>query len=98
MIANMMRRAGVVALLAFAGVLFVASPAAAQVAFDAASNTATATTSTANPITVTWNHTVGSAKKPYLVVQVAIDKNAGGQTVTSVTWASEAGGQKQAMG
>ncbi len=94
MIAHMMRRIGALVLFVFAGVLFVASPAAAQVAFDAASNAAAATTSTANPITVTWNHTVGTAKKPYLVVQVAMDLNGGGQTVTSVTWASESGSQQ----
>ena len=51
--------------------------AQAQVVFDAASNASPATASTANPIAVSWNHTVGLAKKPYLAVSVAIDKNGG---------------------
>ena len=57
----------VIAALAFA------APGAAQVAFDAASNASPATVSAANPIVVTWNHTVGLAKKPYLVVSVSLD-------------------------
>ena len=48
------------------GAVVSASPAAAQVVFDAASNTAAATASTANPVTVTWNHTTGLAKKAAL--------------------------------
>ncbi len=69
-----------------------ASPAAAQVVFDAAS-VAAATTSTGAPVTVSWNHTVGSAKKPYIVVSVAIDRNGGNsQVVTGVTYGTEAGG------
>ncbi|HXH42060.1 MAG TPA: C25 family cysteine peptidase [Thermoanaerobaculia bacterium] len=69
----------------------------AQVVFDAASNAAVATTSTGNPVTVNWNHTVSLVKKPYIVVSVAIDKNGGAQTVTTVTFGSEAGGPNQAM-
>jgi uncharacterized repeat protein (TIGR01451 family) len=74
-----------------------ASPAMAQVVFDAASNASPATPSAANPITVSWNHTVGLAKKPYLAVSVAIDKNGGAQTVTGVVYGTEAGGPNQAM-
>jgi uncharacterized repeat protein (TIGR01451 family) len=82
--------------LAFA--LLCAAPAMAQVVFDAASNAATATTSTANPIpTISWNHTVSLAKKPYIVVSVAIRRNAGTQTVTSVTYGTENGGANLAM-
>ena len=40
----------------------------AQVAFDAASNASPATVSTANPVAVSWNHTVGLARKPYIAV------------------------------
>src|SRR5260370_20892336 len=94
MIENMMRRAGATALFAFAALLFVASPAAAQVVFDAASNASPATNSAATSFTVSWTHVVGSAKKPYLVVQVAIDRNGNnGQTVTGVVWAQESVGQ-----
>jgi uncharacterized repeat protein (TIGR01451 family) len=71
--------------------------ARAQVVFDAASNAAPATASTANPINVSWNHTVGLAKKPYLVVGVSLKLNGGGATVSGVTYGSEAGGQFQAM-
>jgi uncharacterized repeat protein (TIGR01451 family) len=67
------------------------------VVFDAASNAAPATVSAANPVAVSWNHTVGSAKKAYLAVSVAIDKNGGGQTVTGVVFGTEAGGPNQAM-
>jgi len=78
--------------------LLCAAPVSAQVVFDAASNAATATVSTANPIpTISWNHTTGSAKKRYIVVSVAIKRNAGTQTVTSVTYATEAGGANLAM-
>jgi len=78
-------------------VLLCAGPAAAQVAFDAASNATPATTSTGNPVNVSWNHTVSLAKKPYIVVSVAMDKNGGGQTVTSVTYGTETGGPNLAM-
>jgi uncharacterized repeat protein (TIGR01451 family) len=82
--------------IAFA--LLCAAPAMAQVVFDAASNASPATASTANPIpTVSWNHTVSLAKKPYIVVSVAIKRNAGTQTVTTVTYGAEVGGPKQAM-
>jgi uncharacterized repeat protein (TIGR01451 family) len=77
--------------------LLCAAPATAQVVFDAASNAATATTSTANPVAISWNHTVSLAKKPYLVVSVAIDKNGGAQTVTTVTYGTEAGGPNLPM-
>jgi len=60
--------------------------------FDAASNAPTATVSTAASITVSWNHTIGTAKKEYLTVSVAIDKNGGAQTVSSVVFGNEAGG------
>jgi uncharacterized repeat protein (TIGR01451 family) len=77
--------------------LMCAAPAMAQVVFDAASNASPATASAANPITVSWNHTVGLAKKPYLAVSVAVKRNGGAQTVTSVVYGSEAGGPKQNM-
>ncbi len=77
--------------------LLCAAPAAAQVVFDAASNAAPATASVANPIAVSWNHTVGLAKKPYIAVSVALNRNGGAQTVTSVVYGTEAGGQNQAM-
>ena len=77
------------------GLLSIA-PAAAQVVFDAASNTATATASTANPILVTWNHTTGLAKKAALVVSVSLDLNGGAATVGTVTYGTEAGGPGQA--
>ena len=77
--------------------LVCTAPAMAQVVFDAASNAAVATVSAANPITVSWNHTVTLAKKPYIVVSVAIDKNGGAQTVTGVVYGTEAGGPVLAM-
>src|SRR2546423_10922708 len=77
--------------------LACAAPAAAQVVFDAASNATPATASTANPILVTWNHTTGLAKKAALVVSVSLDLNAGGATLGSVTYGTEAGGPAQAM-
>lgn len=72
--------------------LAFAAPAMAQVVFDAASNAAVATTGTGNPLTVSWNHTVSLAKKPYIAVSVAIKRNGGAQTVTSVVYGTEAGG------
>jgi uncharacterized repeat protein (TIGR01451 family) len=77
--------------------LLCALPAAAQVTFDAASNASPATVSAANPIAVSWNHTVGLSKKPYITVGVSIDRNAGAQTVTSVVYGTEAGGPNLAM-
>ncbi|HEX7679243.1 MAG TPA: DUF11 domain-containing protein, partial [Thermoanaerobaculia bacterium] len=77
--------------------LLCAAPATAQVVFDTASNAAAATTSTGNPVTVSWNHTVGLAKKAYIVVSVAIDRNGGAQTVTGVSYGTEAGGANLAM-
>jgi len=74
-----------------------AVPARGQVVFDAASNMPTATVSTANPILVTWNHTVGLAKKPYLVVSISLDLNGGGATAGTVIYGNEAGGPAQAM-
>src|ERR1700740_1185838 len=78
------------------GVLVSSSPAASQVVFDAASNTATATASTANPVTVTWNHATGLAKKAALVVGVSIDLSGGAAPVGTVTYGSEAGGPNPA--
>src|SRR5712692_7496228 len=83
--------------VALIAALAFAAPAAAQVVFDAASNTPIATASTANPIVVTWNHTVGLAKKPYLVVGVSLDLNGGGPTVSGVIYGNEAGGPTQNM-
>src|ERR1700757_2590731 len=80
----------VCALLAVAG-------ANAQVVFDAASSVAAATVSNANPVAVSWNHTVGTAKKPYVIVSISMKLNGGGATVGSVTYGSEAGGPKSAM-
>src|SRR5205807_566997 len=79
------------------GFLCLPFSARAQVVFDAASNASPATVSAANPIAVSWNHTVGPAKKPYIAVSIAIDRNGGGQTVTSVVYGTEAGGPSQAM-
>jgi uncharacterized repeat protein (TIGR01451 family) len=81
--------AAVVALLSFR--------AQAQVVFDAASNAATTTVSNANPIVVSWNHTVSLAKKPYIVVSVAMDENGGAATVSGVVYGTEAGGPVLAM-
>jgi uncharacterized repeat protein (TIGR01451 family) len=80
-----------------AALLMCALPAAAQVAFDAASNATPATVSTANPIAVNWNHTVGLSKKPYIVVQVSMKRNGGAQTVATVTYGTEAGGPNLGM-
>jgi uncharacterized repeat protein (TIGR01451 family) len=77
--------------------LLCAAPAIAQVVFDSASNAAVASTGTATSLTLQWNHTVGSAKKPYIIVSVAIDKNGGAQTVSGVVYATEAGGMNAAM-
>jgi uncharacterized repeat protein (TIGR01451 family) len=82
--------------LPVAFVLASAAPAMAQVVFDAASNASPATVSTAASIPVSWNHTIGTAKKPYLTVSVAIEKNGGAQT-GAVVFGTEAGGPKQAM-
>lgn len=67
-------------LLGLALVLVPVISARAQVVFDAASNTPTATVSTANPVAVSWNHTVGLAKKPYIIVSVSLDLQGGGAT------------------
>ena len=75
----------------------LALPGAAQVLFDSASNATPATTSTATSVNVSWNHIVGLAKKPYLVVQVSIDRSANNVFVGGVTYGSEAGGPAQAM-
>src|SRR4051812_47668286 len=80
-----------IAMLAFAG------PASAQVVFDASSNATPATGSNANPVNVSWNHTVGLAKKAAIVVSVSLDLSGGGATVGTVTYGSEAGGSAQAM-
>ena len=70
----------------------------AQVVFDTAANASPAAISTANPIpTFSWNHTVGQAKKPYIVVSIGIKRNGGTQTTTTVTYGTEAGGPQQAM-
>lgn len=76
----------------------VAVPASAQVVFDSASNATPATASNTNPIAVSWFHTVGLAKKTYLVVSVSIDKNGGAQTVTSVFYGTEPGGPAAGAG
>lgn len=72
-------------------------PSFGQVVFDAASNATPATTSNATSVNVTWNHTVGLAKKPYLVVEVSIDRSANNVFVGGVTYGTEAGGPNQAM-
>jgi uncharacterized repeat protein (TIGR01451 family) len=82
-------RSSIVPLIAL---LLCAAPAAAQVVFDSASNAATATASVANPVAVSWNHTVGLSKKPYLVVEVSLKLNGGGATVSGVAYGTEAGG------
>ncbi|HEX3582855.1 MAG TPA: C25 family cysteine peptidase [Thermoanaerobaculia bacterium] len=78
------------------GILALAS-ANAQVVFDSASAAAAATVSNANPVTLSWNHTVGAAKKPYVVVSVSFKLNGGAATVGSVTYGSETGGPSSAM-
>src|SRR5437870_5780779 len=80
-----------------AAAVFSANTAGAQVVFDAASNATPATASTATPIAVSWNHTVGLSKKPYVVVGVSLKKNGGAQTVTSVFYGTEAGGPNLPM-
>lgn len=72
--------------------LVCAAPAAAQVVFDAASNSAPITVNNANPVNISWNHTIGLAKKEYLVVGVSMKLNGGAATVASVTYGTEAGG------
>ena len=73
-------------------ILSIQLPAFAQVLFDAASNATPTTTSAAAAVPVTWNHTVGLAKKPYLVVGVSIDRSGGGALVGNVIYGNEAGG------
>ncbi|HEX3107559.1 MAG TPA: hypothetical protein VHU41_00590, partial [Thermoanaerobaculia bacterium] len=77
--------------------VFVLASADAQVVFDSASSVAAATASNANPVAVSWNHTVGSAKKPYVIVSVSLKLNGGAATVGSVTYGSEAGGPASGM-
>src|SRR4051794_1079616 len=92
------RRGSRLLVLLAAVLLFLcAIPAGAQVVFDAASNATPATASAANPITVSWNHTVGLSKKPYIITGVSIDRGGSGQTVTSVVYGTEAGGPNLAM-
>ena len=76
--------------------LVCAAPAMAQVVFDAAS-TATETVSTANPTTISWNHTTSQNKKTYITVGVSLKLNGGTASVTSVTYGTEAGGPNLAM-
>jgi len=83
MVLDPSRRCAVLA--AFIACLLTCAAAHAQVVFDAASNS-TATTSNANPVAVSWNHTVGAAKKPYLVVGVSLKLSGGAATVGSVTY------------
>ncbi|MEA2336365.1 MAG: large repetitive protein, partial [Thermoanaerobaculia bacterium] len=94
---NAVSRMSVRSIACAVALVFLSVRAHAQVAFDAASNATPATVSTANPVVVSWNHTVGSAKKPYVAVSVAIDRNGGAQTVTSVVFGTEAGGPNQNM-
>lgn len=79
------RRTLPIALMIFAGLLFLATPRAhAQITFDAASssNTGTGTAST-----LTWSHAVGaSLTNRILIVGVSI-RNSAGQTVNNVTYA-----------
>ncbi|MGH3521941.1 MAG: beta strand repeat-containing protein, partial [Mycobacterium sp.] len=59
-------------------------------------NATPATTGTANPAVIAWNHTIGLSKKPYLVVSVSIDRaGSNNPAVTSIVWGSEAGGPNQ---
>jgi hypothetical protein len=90
-------RTSVRAIACAVAIVLISARGHAQVVFDAASNASPAVVSAANPVATSWNHTVGSAKKSYLAVSVAIDKNGGGQTVTSVVFGTEAGGPNQAM-
>ncbi|HEV8435199.1 MAG TPA: hypothetical protein VGR95_17445, partial [Thermoanaerobaculia bacterium] len=85
------------ALIGVVCAFFVLAGANAQVAFDSASSVAAPTVSNANPVAVSWNHTVGTAKKPYVIVSVAFKLNGGGATVGSVTYGTEAGGPSSAM-
>jgi uncharacterized repeat protein (TIGR01451 family) len=79
-------------ILSVAVLLICTIPVSAQVVFDAASNASPATASTATAINVSWNHTIGLAKKEYLVVGVSMKLSGGGATVASVTYGTEAGG------
>lgn len=77
-------------------IVLVSARGHAQVLFDSASNASPATVSTNASIVVSWNHTIGTAKKEYLTVSVAIRKNGGAQT-GSVVFGTEVGGQLQPM-
>ena len=76
--------------------LLNSSPAMAQVVFDASSN-GPVTASTANPTAISWNHTTGLSKKPYITVGVSMKRNAGTATVTTVVYGTEAGGPNLSM-
>ena len=90
-------RTSVRAIACAVAIVLVSARGHAQVVFDSASNASPATSSTAASIPVSWNHTIGTAKKPYLTVSVAIDRNGGTQTVSSVVFGTEAGGPVQGM-
>ncbi len=84
---NVLRIVALSALLSIFGI-----PLNAQVVFDAASNMAAPTASTATSIVTTWNHTVGTAKKPYVIVSVSLKLNGGGATVGNILYGVENGG------
>jgi pectate lyase len=66
------------------GLLVLASPAVAQIAFDASSRAATTTTGRTS---LTWSHTIGSGTDRVLVVGVAVeDASTTDANVTSVTY------------
>jgi uncharacterized repeat protein (TIGR01451 family) len=90
-------RTSVRAIACAVAIVLVSARGHAQVLFDAASNATPATVSAAASITVSWNHTIGTAKKEYLTVSVAIDKNNSAQTVSGVSFGTEAGGPLQGM-
>jgi len=90
-------RTSVRAVACAVAIVLLSSRGNAQVLFDASSTATPVTVSTAASIGVSWNHTIGTAKKEYLTVSVAIDKNGGAQTVTSVVFGNEAGGPGLAM-
>ncbi len=89
-------RASVRAIACAVAIVLVSARGHAQVLFDALSNAPSATVSTAVSIPVSWNHTIGTAKKEYLTVSVAIRRNGGTQT-GAVTFGTEVGGANQVM-
>ena len=95
-IRDAVNRTSVRAIACAVAIVLVSVRGHAQVVFDSASNASPATVSNAASIAVSWNHTIGTAKKPYLTVSVAIKRNGGAQT-GAVVFGTEVGGPLQTM-